>query len=435
VPATVQRYINGDAEAWHLLSSPVATQGISGTWLPSGTYGNSTGYDLYVWNEPTNCWIYKLNTTSTINWNAVHPGSDFVVDRGYLYSFQANNPTKEFVGILNNGSISYGLTLGSSDVNLNGFNLVGNPYPSSMDWQASSGWTRSNLINSGGGYDMWIWNPAANNYGVFNSFTGSGTNSVTRFIAPMQGYFVRVASAGNLTTDNAVRVHDSSTDWKNAEINPSMLSLMIQSETDNSFDEVRLLFGYSANQAGTTKLFSNVVTAPSLYLPSESEYFTVRYLTDTTDYPQVPVMFKPGKDGDYSLKCNFDYDEFRIVMLEDRQTHYFQNMKIGQSYSFTASKMDDANRFVLHFRQVKNKTDYELPAKIYTDGTHLIIDLESVLPQTEVSIYDILGRKVFQQNLQGGTQHTLNFNIGIQLLLVCLKNQDGSLNRKILGRR
>ena len=59
VPSTVQRYISGAAEAWHFLSTPVAAQAISGAWLPSGTYGNGTGYDLYVWNEPTNCWIYK----------------------------------------------------------------------------------------------------------------------------------------------------------------------------------------------------------------------------------------------------------------------------------------------------------------------------------------------------------------------------------------
>lgn len=105
VPATVQRYVSGTAEDWHFLSSPVSNQSISGTWLPSGTYGNGTGYDLYLWNESNSCWIYKLNTTSTINWNTVHPGSNFEVGRGYLYSVQASTPTKEFAGNLNNGTL------------------------------------------------------------------------------------------------------------------------------------------------------------------------------------------------------------------------------------------------------------------------------------------------------------------------------------------
>jgi hypothetical protein len=159
VPATVECYISSPAEAWHFLSSPVADQPISGSWLPSGTYGNGTGYDLYVWNEASNCWIYKLNTSSAVNWNTVHPGSDFAAGRGYLYSVQTASTTNDFTGHLNNGSIELGLTSSSNDLNLKGFSLAGNPYPSSVDWQASSGWSRSILVNSGGGYDMWIWNP------------------------------------------------------------------------------------------------------------------------------------------------------------------------------------------------------------------------------------------------------------------------------------
>jgi hypothetical protein len=88
VPATVQRYFSGTAEVWHLLSPPVSGQSISGAWLPAGTYGNGTGYDLYLWNEPNSCWIYKLDISSAINWNTVHPGANFEVGRGYLYSVQ-----------------------------------------------------------------------------------------------------------------------------------------------------------------------------------------------------------------------------------------------------------------------------------------------------------------------------------------------------------
>ena len=60
VPATVQRYVNGAAEDWHFLSSPMTAQSISGTWTPSGTYGNGTGYDLYLWNEHSTIYIDEL---------------------------------------------------------------------------------------------------------------------------------------------------------------------------------------------------------------------------------------------------------------------------------------------------------------------------------------------------------------------------------------
>ena len=89
VPATVERYISGAAEDWHFLSSSVSNQTIEGSnWLPNGTYGNGTGYDLYIWDEPTPCWIYQLNTTNAPNWPTKHPSNEFVPGRGYLYSVQ-----------------------------------------------------------------------------------------------------------------------------------------------------------------------------------------------------------------------------------------------------------------------------------------------------------------------------------------------------------
>jgi len=134
VPATVNLYISGSAEAWHFLSSPVSAQGITGEWIPSGTYGNGTGYDLYVWDEGSSCWIYKLNTTAPVNWNTVHPGGNFTAGRGYLYSVQDANPTKQFAGNINDGTMTIALTYSGTDLNLKGFNLVGNPFPSSADW-------------------------------------------------------------------------------------------------------------------------------------------------------------------------------------------------------------------------------------------------------------------------------------------------------------
>jgi hypothetical protein len=83
VPATVERYISNDAEKWHFLSSPVAAQAISGDWLPTGTYGNGTGYDLYLWDEPKSCWKYKINA----KWDSLNSGgNNFNVAQGYLYS-------------------------------------------------------------------------------------------------------------------------------------------------------------------------------------------------------------------------------------------------------------------------------------------------------------------------------------------------------------
>jgi hypothetical protein len=432
VPATVQRYISGSSEDWHFLSSSVSNQIIGGSWLPSGTYGNGTGYDLYLWDEPNSCWIYYLDITSALNWTMFHAGANFEVGRGYLYSVQATNPTKEFSGNLNNGTLDYRLTISSTDIGLQGFNLIGNPYPSSINWQASSGWARSNLVESGGGYDMWIWNPAANNYGVSNSYSGISTNGVTQNIAPMQGFFVNARNTGYLTMNNNIRVFEGASSWlKSVQINESNFSVSVISEAGNGSDEAIISFGYTKNERGATKLFSRIPSAPSLYMVSVSESLTVRYLTNTEENPAVPISFKAGASGNFTLSCNFDSFNFETVMLEDRKTGYIQNMKAFNSYSFYSSKSDAANRFVLHFGPAGSNSDSGFPAKIYTDGSYLIIDLTLISNETTVLVYDIMGRQLVNKKLEGETIHKLNVNSASQILIVSLRNVAGTLNQKV----
>jgi len=281
---------------------------------------------------------------------------------------------------------------------------------------------------------MWIWNPAANNYGVYNSADadGVGTNSVTRYIAPTQGYFVQTGSAGDLVMDNDVRVHDDAGNWfKSIERQAGTISIKVGSDESYGSDEIQLGFGYAKNENVAIKLFSKVISAPSLFMPSVNEYCSVRYLTDTIDNPRVPVMFKPGRDGNYTLKCDFDDHEFEVVMLEDLQRHYIQNMKTSDTYGFQSSTSDDPSRFMLHFGPDNKATYAELPARIYTDGTQLIIDLTLVGKETEAFVCDILGRILLQKTLQGLTQHKLSINAKSQILMVYLKNQQGNICRKL----
>ena len=430
VPATVERYITGNIESWHFISSPVATQLIGGSWIPSGTYGNGTGYDLYLWNEPTNCWIYKLNTSVTNGWQLLHPSAFFGLGHGYLYSVQSLHSTKTFTGILNNGKITIPLTTLSPKDSIKGFNLVGNPYPSTIDWQSVSGWSRSGLVPSGLGADMWIWNPEAGNYGVCNSSSGTGTNSVTRYIAPMQGFFVRAADSGNLGISNSARLNIQDGIWKSESYNPLSLSVKVVSEADRTSDEVRLSFGYPDNNHGATKLFSPIANAPSLYVGRDINPYAVQYLTDTIENPDIQLRFKAGRDGNYTLTSSFLPNYFKTVLLVDGKSNIVIDLNLEPTYQFTASSTDPLNRFSLRFIPVKVKKK-ELQAAIFTVGTHIVVDMIQINEETTVSVYDVLGRKLYQNQLPARDQHTLNFFPGAQLLIIRLENHQGTLTRKI----
>lgn len=437
IPATVERYIPSSAEAWHFMTTPVSAQNISGEWLPSGTYGNSTGYDLYVWHEPSSCWIYKLNTTAAVNWNTIHPESNFVLARGYLYAFQATNPTKIFTGNLNCGSISTNLSYSSSNATLKGFNFIGNPYPSSIDWHSSTGWFRSSLANSGDGYDMWIWNPAVNNYGVYNSADadGVGTNSVTRYIASMQGFFVKASSNGVFEFDNAVRVHDGSNVFKTKESKRNVLSLTVKSEAGFGADEVLLRFGYTQNANGASKLFSKVESAPSLYMNIEKEYFSTLHLTTPDLNASIPVMFTPGASGYYSIGCNFDLFRFNYLKLEDRLSHTIYDLTSENPYRFKATKGDYPNRFVLHFTPNMGTPKEQLPARVYAFDQKLIVDLELVEGETTIEAYDLLGCKIMQRKVQGNVKHNLDLDVKAGVIIVVIRNQEKTLKQKVMWMR
>lgn len=429
VPATVKRYISGNAEDWHFLAAPVADQVIaSSSWVPAGTYGNGTGYDLYVYDEATPCWVYQLNTAPTStdenpNWPTVHPTANFVSGRGYLYSVQAANPTNQFAGNLNNAAVSYAVTKNSTeDPLLVGFNLIGNPYPSAIDWKASSGWTRSNLLDSGGGYDMWIWNPATSNYGVYNSLAATGTNGISNFIAPMQGFFVRADSNASVQMTNDIRVHTNASNWfkpsanKNGE-NPENIKIKIASQSTLGSDEVLLQFGAASNQAGAAKLYSTIKTAPSAYLTLGEQELSVRYLTNTTNNPIIPLAFKPGSDGDYTMRIDFDAANYDFLVLEDTKTKIKHDLKDNPTYDFKASVTDAFDRFLLHFEAVPI-TNNTLPILMYYNGNEMVLDALLVPDETVVEIFDILGRKIREEKIRGKTIHYVPFHPKNQVFIV-----------------
>ena len=431
VPITAQRYISGVSEDWHFLSAPVADQEISGTWNPSGTYGNGTGYDLYIYNEPTPCWTYQLNTSVAPTWESIHPTSNFVKSRGYLYATQDTNPTKEFIGFLNNGIISYPITNESPDLVVKGFNLVGNPYPSSIDWKSSTGWSRTNLVPSGGGYDVWIWNPASNNYGVYNSNGNEGTNGVTQYISPTQGYFVRAESNGNLGTTNDVRVNTGASNWLKAENRKTnSLKINITSQEGNGSDEVLLQFGFEENEAGALKFFSQNEEAPSLYLNDLDKDLSIRYFTNTNENSKIPLHFKAGQNGNYALTFPTESATFKTFLLEDKKTSIVTDLKVNATYEFNGLTTDAADRFVLHFKDITEESE-SLPASIYYDGNEINVDLTLVDKETAIKIYDVLGRLILAEKGAGNKIHRFKIQPKNAIYII-IASSNGKINRRLV---
>jgi hypothetical protein len=393
VAATVNRYISGNAEAWHFISSPVSGQAITGSWTPTGTYGDGSGYDFYAYSEPTNMWLNQKVGANTI--------SSFNVGQGYMIAYQASNPTKTFAGNLNNGTTSIAITKSGTSAYA-GANLVGNPYASSIDWKAATGWTRTNLVSNGGGYDLYIWNQTENNYGVYNSASGTdaGTNSTSRYIGPMQGFIVAAASSGNLIMDNNVRVHNNAGTWlKNTESESNAIRIKAISENGYGSDEAIVEYGHSGNTGGAEKMFSFVETAPSVYLPKDNTDYSISFLTSVSDTYLVPLNFKAGAAGSYRLEFTFDPSVYSMVELEDKSTGVRQNLKENAVYNFSSATADAADRFTIHFGAVgiDEATEYQPVAYVYDDKLYVRNQNE----KASLQLFDLQGRLVQSWILNG----------------------------------
>jgi hypothetical protein len=95
-------------------------------------------------------------------------------------------------------SSNLGFTNTPGNAPVQGFNLVGNPYPSSINWETfqttttTTGIYGNNISNT-----IYVIDPVSHNYGAYmKGGGGAGTNNASNIIASGQGFFVRATGAG-----------------------------------------------------------------------------------------------------------------------------------------------------------------------------------------------------------------------------------------------
>ncbi|MFZ4520777.1 MAG: T9SS type A sorting domain-containing protein [Bacteroidales bacterium] len=428
VQGSVERYIPNTLK-WHLLSSPVSDQPIWPEFAPAPS-GNSFGmgpwnWDFYYWNPnaSTTNQLYWVNlrkdNQGTYNNGAVDAsGSNagystsppsFTKGRGYLVAYDANwnaatgSPeTHLFSGTINAGEELYPITKGA-----NAWNLAGNPYPSAIDWQATSGWSRSYLEPSGTGYDMWIYNDSRANYGVCNSAPGSsGTNLVSKDIAPMQAFFVLASASGSLGMTTSVQLHSDQT-WLKAGTDADNLLRFNLTASDNAYsDEMIVSVNAQNDTGGSWKFWSMQPKAPELYTMKEGRYYSIDRRPSVDAGTIINIGVKAGTDASYTLDVSGVQNFFfaKSILLEDMKTGSFQELKNNPHYTFTANPSDNAERFHLHFGGPYGINEsYAQPGFTITSFNHSlrVINNSGKFDDGNIFICDILGRIITQKRMTG----------------------------------
>jgi hypothetical protein len=176
---TYKRYIG--STNWHLISSPVLGQDIdvfaSTQSLASGK-GNNRGLSAYDNSIPA--WTYWQAGTSN--------SGDFILGAGKTIKLtQPENLT--FTGAISTADVPINITSYE-----NGFNLIGNPYPSYIAVNPNLQ-TSSNLLTLNGidglltEKTLWIWDQSSNG----GEYIPKNLASSAFYIAPGQGFFVKAS--------------------------------------------------------------------------------------------------------------------------------------------------------------------------------------------------------------------------------------------------
>jgi len=384
VNASVERFIpHMFADEFHMLSSAVTAQAIAPEFNELDAF--------YVWNEPTANWIEYANASPAFV--AANGGTNLVPGKGYAVSYP-NQTIKDYAGILNQGSISIPLAFTPAST-YEGWNFVGNPYPSSINWDAVTGWTRNELEDAGGGDNaMWVWNAGLGAYGAY-TFTAGGTNGVSNYIPISQGYWVKAISAGTLAMTNDVREHSSQSYLKSTSVS-DRLRLKVSGTANTYCDEIIVKFGNASNQLGAEKMFSMYATAPNLYSTKMNKNWTINNLTSIAQNAVVPLGFKAGADGNYTMHASElnSFSTTTYVYLKDLFTNNLSDLNQHADYTFAASATDIADRFQLIFTLSPLKISDNLiqNSAIYSyENTIFVAANENI---QKITIYNTLGQLI-----------------------------------------
>ncbi|HPE57802.1 MAG TPA: T9SS type A sorting domain-containing protein [Bacteroidales bacterium] len=385
-PATIQQYLS--SERWHLITPPVQQTII-------GLFEN-----LYLkqWHENTANWEYLI-TPLTTQMNMTQGYAVWAAD-------ELTGPkTIVFEGSTRAGNTAFADLTYTTGTGQDGWNLVGNPYPSPVEWNTD--WSLNNvggwaIVYENGTFKGWNpWMPEGE-----QSFNGKTDG----FIAPAQGFWIRATGSNpNVFIPQSARAHNSVNFLKD-ELVSDALSLHISVSANEFTDETVILFLEGAETAFDPlydlEKHMNVAESPNIYsIPQAGKKYAINVLPgdwiENTSNAVIPLGFliEPASNCLMMVEGVDKFDINQSIYLEDLKLGTLQNLNSNNVYSFEASADDDPNRFLIHFGQPSlTPVNYEPVWKIYSYRHEVFINKENE-NQVMVQIFDITGRLIHSSKI------------------------------------
>ena len=317
---------------------------------------------------------------------------------------------------LNTGDISVALTRTVTETPDNakrGFNLVGNPYPSYLNWDLA--YNNSTNVRST------IWyrtlNGASMEFHTYNAAIGASVpSSANGYIPPMQAFWVKVdtdptegsVSNGTLNFTNDMRSHDESEDGnplKAPVTDRQLLRLSISNGTLS--DETVIATHPSASDSydrfDSEKMTNGDAERPEIFSLAGNQELVINGISPLTDSKQVALGVRPGRAGNYTINLT----EWRNTgdmeaVLRDNQLGEELILTESNHYSFDTDGSTSTSRFSLLFRTKGSNTGFDrISSDLLIYSTQNTIRVESAsLEGNTISIFNTLGQPIFNGKAQ-----------------------------------
>lgn len=383
---------------WVLLSMPFAD-------LTANTF-----LDMYLqqWNEPAGNWSDVTNISEPLT-----PVKGFSFFDTFYESGKPIGYTFTFSGTqLNTGDQSLPVTADGTGGNT-GANLVGNPYPSYLDWNEVSGYGAKYTWN-GSGYDQYVY------------VEGSGYGEGNQIVEPMEGFFILTASSGTFSLDNSMRTH---TAWAKSKNKSLQNGLVLEASGSAYEDELWLVFDEQASenfelQRDAWKLLSYNDSISQLWSVSPDGKLSI---DARPDCESIQLGFANNVADFYSIGLQ-QMEGISIATLEDTKTGTFHDLTKG-AYEFAWDVNDDEMRFILHLNPVGINELAEQPVFAYLNGEQLYVRHQQ---DAVIQLLDLSGRLLYQQQVSEEGVHRFAPALPKGLYLIRLLSNHSSKTQKII---
>lgn len=458
---TVKREANVPHNQYNFWSSPVKNQGM---------------YQIYP--VPANH-VMTYNT-ATDYYNVVPSPAPAAFGKGYSIKGPATNTAidlvkADFIGVPNNESVSHGENVISVLGTNNGFNLIGNPFPSNFDLKLFYEANKELFLNA----DFFFWDNTGNtvleqqgteynsyinhNYAIYNAKAntgvkapGGGPKVPNGIVKPGQGFIMRANSNANLQIGNIMRTNKSSRSTDGTEApyfrnengysfntyDPSALP------AENKFwlelinpdgIQVQMAVGYFEDADDNwdefdTGILSEAVSENIYSFSADAQKLTINGLKAPFHKGNViPLGMKLFQSGTYTIHLSDKMGVFnrQAIYIQDKWLNKIYNLS-ESDYEFTSLEGVLDDRFEIIFNPNKLMTSQKAANQLKIQKVNSYLEISSdVLNLTDVEIFNITGFSEFKRADVNSRELRIPLaGLSKQILFIKVRTESGEIHTK-----